>query len=142
MKNVIAALALAISIPALGDTGEYDVGVAGVDYEKLIDPVEINVIRNNSKLRKSCGKAAQGCAMTSKRMYRDMDTGEIVKTEYVCNVFLKVHADDITLRHEMKHCYGWAHEEMPKSVQRDHGPVQRLWLDKAHKSWAPTNFSK
>jgi len=142
MKNVIAALALAVSIPALGDAGAHDVGVAGVDYEKLIDPVEINVIRDNFKVRKVCGKNALGCALTSKRVYRDNATGEISRTEFACNVFMKVNADDITVRHEMKHCYGWAHEEMPSSVQRRSGHIQRRWLDQAHKSWAPTNFSK
>ena len=141
MKNVIAALALAVSLPAMGDAGDHDVGVAGVDYEKLIDPVEITVEHNNAKVRKNCGKLALGCAITKKRVFRDTVTKEITRTEYVCNVYMRIKSDDITVRHEMKHCYGWAHEEMPYEIQRKSSIAQRKWLDTAHENWFPTNFS-
>ena len=141
MKKLIATLALIAPAATLAGAGDHDVGIAGVDYEKLIDPVEINITRDNRAVRKNCGQGTLGCAITKKRVFRYDDTNEISRIEYVCDVYLKTRTDEITERHEMKHCYGWAHAEMPKMVQRQNYAAQRSWLDRNHKIWFPTDYS-
>ena len=133
MKNFIATIALVIAAPALGES--FDVGVAGEDYEMLVTPDSISVFEDATKVAKYCGHGTHGCAILGKS---PADANGERKT--VCHIFIKARYDDleekeITLRHEMKHCYGWAREEMPKHIKRRGFAQQSYWLEKNHKKW-------
>lgn len=130
MKNVIAALALVVAAPALAGPGDHDVGVAGVDYEKLVDPV-VEVVKSDIETLKSCGVGAQGCAILG--FARDENNERYAR----CNVFVKTRSNDIVLRHEMKHCFGYVHEEMPSYVMKRTTSFQNAWIERAHKHWDP-----
>lgn len=128
MKNVIAALAL-VAAPALADSG-HDVGVAGVDYEKLIDPV-VQTVRGDVDTIKACGQGSAGCAILG--FARDENNERYA----VCRIFVKARTGEETINHEMKHCFGYTHAEMPKHIRKKQGAFQRDWIERNHKIWSP-----
>lgn len=131
MKKVIAALALVLAAPALAEN--HDVGIAGEDCEILIPNVEIRVIEDTTSVAKHCGAGTHGCAILGRLTLEDGSKGA------ACNVYVKSRRDfdDTTVNHEMKHCYGWVHEEMPKRIRRSRYQVQADWLEKNHAKWEP-----
>ena len=133
MKSLTALFALFFSVSVIADS--HDVGVAGVDYEILVQPDRIEVFEGRLKVLKYCGKGIDGCAILGKSPALEDGTRDTV-----CLVFIKARYDipkekEITLRHEMKHCYGWVHPEMPRIVQSRGYDVRSSWLAKNHKNW-------
>lgn len=137
MKSLTALFALFFSVSVIAE--HHDVGVAGVDYEILVQPDKIEVIESTMKVMKHCGAGTHGCAILGKSPKLEDGTRDTV-----CIVFMKKRYHDpkekeITLRHEMKHCYGWVHDEMPSRIQKRGYAAQSLWLDRSHKKWYSLN---
>lgn len=132
MKNVIAALALVLAAPALAGAGDHDVGVAGVDYEVLVQPDRIEIIEDGTMVLKHCGVGTHGCAILGKSGRYEDGTRDTL-----CFVYIRKNdpEKDITLRHELKHCFGYAHKEMPKFVMKRGYQAQSAWLERNHKKW-------
>lgn len=133
MKSLTALFALFFSVSVIADS--HDVGVAGEDYEILVQPDRISVVEDRLEVLKYCGKGTHGCAILGKA-----PAGEDGTRETVCLVFINQRYQgqdekEITLRHEMKHCYGWVHPEMPRIVQRRGYGAQSDWLKRNHKNW-------
>ena len=134
MKNVVAALALLVASPALM-AENHDVGVAGIDYEILVHNVDISVIESAAKTLKVCGHGVHGCAILGRARNEDDSFRP------ACNIY--VGTDDsttkrdleVTVNHEIKHCYGWNHKKMPRAIRGRPVSYQQDWLDRNHKIW-------
>lgn len=130
MKNIIPALALVFSSSVLAES--HDVGVAGVDYEVLVQPDRIEIFEDGNMVLKHCGVGTHGCAILGKSGKLEDGTRDTL-----CFVYIRKYDDekDITLRHELKHCFGYTHAEMPKIVMQRGYQGQALWLERNHKKW-------
>ena len=129
--KVIAFILLTVfSLSASGE--DYDVGVAGRDYEIIVQPDHIKVIEDNAEVYKFCGRATLGCALLGKTVPNSQG-----HRETHCYVYIRSRLLDggVTLRHELKHCFGWVHEEMPLNIQKSRVDRQERWLKKHHKIW-------
>jgi len=132
--SLSTVLSIFLSTTVIADQ---DVGVGGVDYKKIVEPAVINIFDDMEKLLKFCGKAVHGCAQLG---FGTVEGERVI----VCNIYLRFRdpEKELTKRHELKHCYGWVHDEMPRRIQRAHVSVQRRWLDRAHNSpWKPIDRS-
>lgn len=137
MKKVIAALALLASPALMAES--HDVGEAGVDYEKLVKNVHIAIIKDSGLTHNACGPAAHGCAILGRQKLEDGSY------RAACNVYVReygirghgerVDEQAITINHEIKHCYGWTHKEMPRIVASGSIKGQERWLKRNHKIW-------
>ncbi len=134
MKKVVTALALLVASPALM-AENHDVGVAGIDYEILVHNVDIRVIESTTKTSKYCGHGVHGCAILGRARNEDDSF------RAACNIYVKKDSAitkrdlEITVNHEMKHCYGWNHKEMPRAIRGRSFSSQQDWLVRNHKIW-------
>lgn len=134
MKSLTALFALFFSVSVIAE--HHDVGVAGVDYEILVQPDRIEVVEDGTQVLKNCGIGTHGCALLGKSPVLEDGTRDTV-----CIVFIKARDEEkeITLNHELKHCYGWMHKEMTKAVLRRTYSAQAAWLERNHKKWFPVS---
>ena len=133
MKSLTALFALFFSVSVIAE--QHDVGVAGVDYEILVQPDRISVVEDRLEVLKYCGKGTHGCAILGKSPALEDGTRDTVCLVFIQKRYRKPEEKEITLRHEMKHCYGWVHPEMSKVVQRRGYNAQLQWLERNHKNW-------
>lgn len=137
MKSLTALFALFFSVSVIAE--QHDVGVAGVDYEILVQPDKIEVIESEKEVLKHCGKGIDGCALLGKSPKLEDGTRDTVCIVFMKKRYYDPEEKEITLRHEMKHCYGWVHDEMPSHIQKLGYAAQSLWLKGSHKKWYSLN---
>ena len=110
-------------------SGGYDVGRAGKDYKVILQPDAVTVNIDRKQMLENCDRGAVGCALLGKTA-----KGEVACIVYVDETDKELH---LTIRHELKHCFGWAHKEMPVGIQQSLGSQQQEWINKNHRRWFP-----
>ena len=98
-------------------------------------PDRIEVVEDRIEVLKYCGKGTHGCAILGKAPAAEDGTRETVCLVVIQKKYVNPKDKEITLRHEMKHCYGWVHPEMPRMVQRRGYGAQSDWLKRNHQNW-------